>query len=89
MCVDGDSEDASWCIRVAQFFAGPLEDHAVVPMEEEFGFTESPVTVGACSDALVPDSLVGVDDDAIRIKMRVVGIGVISVAHTGYSVAKW
>ena len=58
-------------------------------MEEEFGFTESPVTIGACSDALVPDSLVGVDDDAIRIKMRVVGIGVISVAHTGYSVAKW
>jgi len=88
VCVDGDSEDASRCIRVAQFFPGPLEDHAVVRMEEEFGFTESPVTVGACSDALVPDSLVGVDDDAIRIKMRVVGIGVISVAHTGYSVAE-
>lgn len=45
VCVDGDSEDASRCIRGAQFFAGPLEDHAVVRMEEEFGFTESPVTV--------------------------------------------
>ena len=88
MCVDGDSEDASRCIRGAQFFPGPLEDQAVVPMEEEFGFTESLVTVGAGSDALVPDSLVGVDDDAIRIEMCVVGIGVISVAHTGYSVAK-
>ena len=65
-----------------------MEDHAVVPMEEEFGFTKSLVTVGAGSDALVPYTLVGVKDDAIWIKMRVVGICVISVAHTSYSVAK-
>ena len=88
VCVDGDSEDASRCIRGAQFFPGPLEDHAVVPMEEEFGFAESLVTVGAGSDALVPDSLVGVDDDAIRIEMRIVGIGVVAVTHTSYSVTE-